>query len=108
MNDHTSEPWEASGNGIHKRISPRFAECVAITDGPKRKENGKRIVQCVNALAGIDDPAAALDAIREALKPICQPLGDETETSGNPCSAPNPAQGRALLRAFRMITTTKP
>jgi hypothetical protein len=44
---------------------------VAVLHGEHDKENAARIVACVNALAGIADPAAAIKAAREALEHAC-------------------------------------
>lgn len=45
-------------------------------------------------------PKADADRLAEAISSIVDPLGDETESSGNPCAAPNPIQGRAIAKAL--------
>lgn len=40
------------------------------------------------------------ERLADALRLIVKPLGDETETSGNPCVSPNPEQGRAIAKAL--------
>lgn len=99
---HTPEPWVKDNFDI---LGPK-GETLLV--GMHRDERGsldlKRAVACVNACAGIEDPIATLAAIREALSAIVQPLGDETETSGNPCIAPNPTEGRAIARVLKLIT----
>lgn len=39
----TEGPWENNGNAVHKRISPHYAECIAICEGPNRRENAAAI-----------------------------------------------------------------
>jgi len=64
---HTPEPWEygndsiwSACNGEGNRMS-EVAEFVRACDG-------NRIVACVNACAGLDNPAEAIAAAREALE----------------------------------------
>jgi hypothetical protein len=63
---HTPEPWEVSGLSI---VTDEYCIAVIEDDGgyeaPDRDENGKRIVACVNAFAGIRDPQAYVAAVEE-------------------------------------------
>jgi len=45
--------------------------------------------------------------LAEAIRAIHKPLGDETETSGNPCVGPKPSQGRALAAALAAYESAK-
>ncbi len=67
---HTAEPWvdcPALGN-TERRIEHKGTgnNCisVAVLRGPEREANAARAVACVNACAGIKDPAAALENAR--------------------------------------------
>ena len=94
MSDWTKEPWSLGfttqvkevdprlgvwwRTPIHVGLAPNRGNCFAEVSlgGPGAtdhsegavKANAARIVACVNALAGIRDPAAAVQAAREALK----------------------------------------
>lgn len=72
MPSHTPEPWEA-------RVSydvtgyPKIAvQGLARGDADRDEANAVRIVACVNALAGIADPAAALNLARLVLGKVAQ------------------------------------
>lgn len=58
--EHTPEPWIAGDNAIAGADGATVAYIGSVADGD-------RIVACVNALAGVDDPAVALAEIRAAL-----------------------------------------
>ena len=77
---HTKEPWilrgQAYRNGQTGRHGTHF--WIVCPDGettlpmdtsgsPEADWNGKRIVACVNALAGIADPAAFVAKVRELI-----------------------------------------
>jgi len=58
------EPWNATGEYVHTRDSkevPLYAKRL-------------RIAQCVNACAGMSDPAAEIQALRDAVKEACDAL----------------------------------
>ncbi len=66
---HTAEPWTSEGKGVFG--ANRKVVMVAMCGDPIRAEDAPtaaRIVACVNACAGVEDPAAALTAAREALE----------------------------------------
>jgi len=73
MSEHTKEPWiftedEFFGLGVHtenykKRIAQVSQSSMGISE--EHRANGKRIVICVNALAGIEDPEAFVKAAKE-------------------------------------------
>lgn len=79
---HTKEPWTTGGIGLPgtqyqeqyfsgPRAEPHHQSgpSVGITKGPNAIADGHRLCACVNALAGIADPAglrAALEEVRSA------------------------------------------
>ena len=69
---HTPEPWMHL-NGEHTIWTRLNDGCRGMpiarvnTVMPQDQANAARIVACVNSLAGLDDPASALKAAREAL-----------------------------------------
>ena len=71
MAKHTPEPW------WHSKLEigdvPMMNTKIAKVSGYSHEEaeaNGKRIVECVNACAGIDDPAAEFDYLRGAVEQL--------------------------------------
>lgn len=80
---HTPEPWNYdSGCGdtggsywdIYGPEGTHSDDHVSGENGVYLEEDCERIVDCVNACAGIVDPAAALDAARDVLREY---VGDE-------------------------------
>ena len=68
---HTPGPWRVSGGRWDRRLThgnnPPLP--IRICDESKAAAaNAARIVECVNACDGIEDPAALVDAARRALK----------------------------------------
>lgn len=61
---HTAEPWTFDGAVI---MNTR-REVVVFPDRHHRNGDLMRIAQCVNACAGIGDPAAALKLAREVAR----------------------------------------
>lgn len=70
MNKHTPEPWEVDSMMV---VGPRseaddqtFGMIIGLADiyGDNEKADATRIVACVNALAGIDDPEAFMQDVR--------------------------------------------
>lgn len=53
-------------------------------------------------------PMADAVPLLEAISAIHQPLGGETETSGNPCCSPNSEQGRAISKAITELVAKHP
>jgi hypothetical protein len=92
MSKHTPEPWEVwkhetilpSGSKVRSiSVDQKIAEgksdiakCWYNSNGLSLEEsaaNATRIVACVNACAGIDDPSVIPD-MRLALKRVCEQL----------------------------------
>lgn len=82
MSEHTKEPW-SQGDGSRNMIYAWKGQVLVFTDDgyriivscnqnyPEEAEaNARRIVACVNALKGIDDPEKFVEKAKEALK--CQ------------------------------------
>lgn len=53
--------WEANGNGVHKRISPHYATCIAVCNGDDRHKNAKRIAALPLMLDEIENAIDVLD-----------------------------------------------
>lgn len=65
---HTPEPWP---NPVYYSGGIATLEPITFTsqgDACMTHADANRTVQCVNACAGIADPAAALEAARDALE----------------------------------------
>lgn len=78
---HTPEPWHISG--IHPRnihIGSMASPMVLASMNDihtQTPENAARIVACVNACAGIDDPAAEIAGLRANYKELCDIRADK-------------------------------
>lgn len=78
MTKHTAEPWRVEAPyriGHDAGLLPIVAgNCgVAMVSDPlyhSKEANAARIVACVNAMAGIEDPASTLEMAREAIRKI--------------------------------------
>ena len=69
MTEHTKEPWTATFRGAVKARNKTIAHCWTTEDRAKTWEaDATRIVACVNALAGIDDPEAFMRDVRVMLE----------------------------------------
>lgn len=71
---HTPEPWEAYDNSVYWEILSEGHSLVSVFDNryhpvPVTKEstaaNAARIVACVNAMAGIEEPQAFRDSLQK-------------------------------------------
>lgn len=78
---HTAEPWRVGKfGGIYGDDGPCLGGC-SFSDGSQRpngRENETRIVACVNACAGIDDPAD-LRRQRDELLQVLKEVNDNVE-----------------------------
>jgi hypothetical protein len=59
---HTPEPWEKIEDWV-KKGGEKVALVYGI-DNTQEHANAARIVACVNACAGMDDPAAEIERLR--------------------------------------------
>ena len=72
MSKHTPEPWRITTHlcsrdtHIVRRIDgEKHAVCIIRTNNADEAEaNAARIIACVNACAGMDDPAAEIERLR--------------------------------------------
>lgn len=109
MTGHTPGPWaavdERDGGVLAFRIASSkgtdaVAHVVGYTDvegnDPTTEANAARIVQCVNALEGVADPAAVLAEVRAALTDARDRLAGMT---GVPDPLPRVRAALALLGA---------
>ena len=88
----TPEPWHQNAEGM---IVDTFGQDVSFCD-----TNVKRYVTCVNACAGIPDPATALALAREALKACIPNLEIARNRMGMECTSIDLAR-RALAALGR-------
>lgn len=70
MSKHTPEPWVYDEDRAAVRFDGRGNPVEGDRIGciicePQKRSDGRRIVACVNALAGVADPAAFVKAARE-------------------------------------------
>lgn len=83
---HSSEPWEAHGDTIsNKSISIAHIFCIGNTEEskgvryyPESRANGERIVACVNACKGMDDPEKEIAALRAEINRLRNPAPTPT------------------------------
>lgn len=70
MSKHTPEPWRIEWQP-GQTPKHTYTHCVMAGDDSLcdtlTEADAARIVTCVNALAGIEDPAAFVEAVRELL-----------------------------------------
>ncbi len=79
MSQHTPEPWHQSSRYLYDKDWHTLAAfCTTNRDAPPEQDiaNTQRIVACVNACAGIADPAATLAALRALLDDVADMLED--------------------------------
>jgi hypothetical protein len=70
---HTAEPWHVNRIGKNMYVeSPlgfiadlQLGECTFLDEAAVAAANAARIVACVNACAGMDDPVAEIKRLRE-------------------------------------------
>jgi hypothetical protein len=74
---HSLDPWRAgvllAHDGFEVKAGDRYVASFASG------HDAARAMACVNALAGIEDPAAALSAARDALETACYGVYSEPE-----------------------------
>ena len=77
MSNHTQEPWVAGHDDDPVQVGAKSGRFIAMTlpdsdtgQDPTGEDyaNAERIAACVNALAGIEDPAAAVRLLREVAR----------------------------------------
>ena len=68
---HTPEPWTANDEITGGKVSI-YANGPLGYIGENPEANAARICACVNACAGMTDPAAEIKALRDALENFCR------------------------------------
>jgi hypothetical protein len=80
--EHTQEPWSIKGGSEHIIMISEIPLRYAILNGPDGGINAARIVACVNACAGMENPTeeiSKLKADNEALrKELATPIMVQT------------------------------
>lgn len=61
MSEHSQEPWI---NDVYGFVGSNTGCIADLRVYHNRRENARRIVACVNACAGMDDPAAEIARLR--------------------------------------------
>jgi hypothetical protein len=94
---HTKEPWAVNIGRVESKNEHGVANdgwIIAEFSGPEYRGNAKRVRDCVNALAGVPDPAAFMTAVgavvAEWVKPnatiipiaLAKALGDLCQARG--------------------------
>jgi hypothetical protein len=91
---HTPGPWV-----IYNRVNIDAADLSICRASP---ENAARIVECVNACEGIENPAAALEAARTALKDAFDYIDLDILPDGS-CPAAANSTMRAINKALAAL-----
>ena len=101
---HTPEPWvyeygsayaDISGKSVRVMLADRD---TSMTSPCERDRNVERTVKCVNACAGIEDPAAYIEAMRRELRRLVDLC--DTEATMFDGSNPDTRAAHALLGDF--------
>ena len=69
---HTPTPWRVDADEPNTIHGPRFGLATIDSDGANEEDiaNAARIVKCVNACAGIENPAWAIPVARVVLERV--------------------------------------
>lgn len=105
--------WIKSSRG--KQVAATYNQTRPAAQNRKDEceKYAARITDCVNLLAGHDLSQVVVvkkevfNELLAAVSDIVKPLGDETETSGNPCCSPSPAQGRRIAAALASLNKSE-
>jgi len=109
-NTHEEEPWEylpdsynLDGDGEHGSIMSNDDWFIARIENAMNPEaNAKRIVSCVNAMAGIDDPERFLDEVKAYLMVI-----NKTPPEGNDIATHYKMDRLMAKKALALFPTPK-
>lgn len=102
MSKHTPEPWLIVNSGLGAEHGPSYIKpeqggliahiylgdkggtgVVGQAQRDERSANAHRICDCVNALAGVDDPVGALKKARALLRTIGDDLHHHQDPNGD-------------------------
>lgn len=93
---HTSEPWSAPFLWVMDKNKMAIAQTSEHYDQGTREANAQRIVQCVNACAGIKNPEAFSE-----VAPLLRTLDKQiVAASGELSGQLNPAAARELRKTL--------
>lgn len=69
MSEHTKEPWKVVRciQNEYRSVAFSTKRDELYTTSPLLPEDARRIVACVNALAGVDDPKSIAKVLRDLL-----------------------------------------
>ena len=70
MAKHTPEPWEVLKDETYPEVVFIKSDGGPFVSGDIEEANAARIVQCVNACAGIDDPHGAIELAQAVLRQV--------------------------------------
>jgi hypothetical protein len=79
---HTPEPWEVHNASshiiVHSEYLCHIADCGPsfILETEEIEANTARIIECVNACAGIENPRRVIREVREALEKVDAVMSD--------------------------------
>ena len=68
MSKHTKEPWELVKNANNELFNGKSDECRWFIFEDCLQKDAQRIVACVNALAGIDNPEEWVENAKKAME----------------------------------------
>jgi len=74
MSEHTREPWIASGRNQNNTIDIWSMDCRHFVAAEATDANARRIVACVNACAGMADPAAEIAKLKARCERLTEAL----------------------------------
>lgn len=117
---HTPEPWTLHESPIEGWPEDHFLVSgdsepddinIVIYSGPERQRdiaNWQRCCACVNAFAGISDPVAALQKVRELLARIIYHTNPELEEDSYRGDSSNDALDYAFDKAEQALALLTP
>lgn len=94
------EPWSASDKALYHRDGPLASFMITA-------EMAERVVQCVNACAGMSNPAAEIQAMRDAIKEAHEALR-AWPRAGSGMSTDFMAQSQAFRTGQAALAKLKP
>lgn len=92
MNTH-NEPWKHDGDGDILDANNDDVACAYLRSDDVAEDRACRIVACVNACAGMADPAAEIAALRaevERLKATAVPAPSQSADAARGNNEPSP------------------
>lgn len=111
MMNWTKEPWVVfpRNSEIYIGIGEETGDGICDggyglwRDGPERKANAERIVACVNAMAGIDDPVTMVAEIEDVLTRVAEHLDRYSDVNDGDYGEPEANKEMLLLSAIKPL-----